>query len=303
MAATVNLNALRVFAAAARHGNFQRAAKAIGLSPGAVSQRIAQLETTLGTQLFEREARGVRLTPAGSAYQGEVEAALAQIDRASAEVARAGDLVTLHLGPSFAARWLMPRMDALSTRFPRLRIGTEVHEDPPRRRLRGNELALWPGRAPDRRPGDHLRRLCPIRLVAVGGPNLPRPNGPSSVETLLALPLLQDAHRRWDRLVAETGLPARHGILNFDRSALALQAAAEGHGVAIAPTFLVDADLAEGRLVQLWEDPHPAEEDLLLSWPEPPRGAQALRQVVDWILTEFGQPAVYALRQSPNPNP
>ena len=120
-------------------------------------------------------------------------------------------------------------------------------------------------------------------------PDLLRPDWPMGPETLLTLPLLQDAHRRWDRLAEGIGQRPTHAPLNFDRSALALDAAANGNGVAIAPDYMIEADLRAGRLVEVWFPPRPSGEHLFVSWSKEQDGGQPLGRVVDWMLGEFGR--------------
>ncbi|MEP4194309.1 MAG: LysR substrate-binding domain-containing protein [Aliishimia sp.] len=88
-------------------------------------------------------------------------------------------------------------------------------------------------------------------MLAVCSPDFRRPDRPMGLETLLTLPLLQDAHRRWEKLIKATGHRSPHKLLNFDRSALALDAAIGGHGIAIAPSYMIGADIRSGRLVKV----------------------------------------------------
>lgn len=285
MAPHVNLNALRIFAEAARLENFQRAAEVLNLSHGAVSQRIRQLEQDLGVVLFERQARGVRLTPHGARYRRAVDEALAILATAGAELVQGAGQVTLHLGPSFASRWLMPRVQGLAECHPDIVLTTEVHDTLLLRALGRHEIVIWPGRTGDGAPGRNLRRLTELRLVAVCSPAL---SGPVDLPDLLGLPLLQDAHRRWDGLLAATGGRAAGRVLNFDRSALALDAAAQGHGVAIAPSYMVQSDLDAGRLHEVWRSPEPTGEHLFISWSDDGGTTRPVRRTVDWILGQFG---------------
>jgi len=293
MTQNVNLNSLRVFAAAARHGNFQRAAEVLNISHGAVSQRMKQLELDLGVVLFERKARGVSLTNNGERYRDAVEKALSTLAIAGADLQRAGDQVTLHLGPSFASRWFIPRLKAFTTRFADLTLTTEVHQTLIKRQLGRNEIAIWPGKVADKVPGHHVRQLSDVQLVAVCSPNLFRPDWPVDIETLLTFPLLQDGHRRWERLIESSGHRAKHSLLNFGRAALALDAAVKGHGVAIAPTYMVDEDIVAGRLIELWRSPDISGEYLFMSWSEHETASRPLQQTVDWVLSEFGLDAEF----------
>ena len=124
----INLNALRVFAMAASHGNLQRAAEELNLTRGAVSQRIRQLEIDLGVVLLVRGARGVSLTPEGARCHEAVREALSILETAIVDIGGGEDRIILHLGSSTAARWLMPRMDAFAHSFPDVSLTTEVHE-------------------------------------------------------------------------------------------------------------------------------------------------------------------------------
>lgn len=283
----VNLNALRVFSVVASHGNLQRAAEELNLSRGAVSQRIKQLEIELGVVLLVRGARGVSLTQEGERCHAAMEEALAILDTALVSIGDIGHRVTLHLGSSTATKWLMPRMDAFAVKFPTVPLTTQVHEQVLSRSLGRNEIAIWPGKAHDTIPSHGSRRLADIRLVAVCSPDFLRPNWPMGLETLLTLPLLQDAHQRWEKLIQTTGFKGPHKLLNFDRSALALDAAIGGHGVAIAPTYIVEHDLREKKLVEIWVDPDPSNDGLYISWAKDHLGQTRIKRIVDWIASEF----------------
>lgn len=283
----LNLNALRVFAAAARYGNFQRAAEALHLSHGAVSQRIRQLEADLGVTLFARHARGVTLTEKGQTYFAAVEEALAILNTATADLHSGQNQIVVHLGSSFASKWLMPRMSALREGLPGISLTTEIHDQLLTRALGRNEIAFWPSRNQQHHTQDHLHRLCELQLVAVCSPDFLRPDWPVDTRTLLTFPLLQDAHQRWDRLIEQTAHPGPHTILNFDRAALAIDAAIHGHGMAIAPTYMVDRDIEAKRLVTVWHSPVASGEHLFLSWGRHPAENRSVTALVAWIKAEF----------------
>jgi LysR family transcriptional regulator, glycine cleavage system transcriptional activator len=285
----MNLNALRVFAVVASHGNLQRAADELNLSRGAVSQRIKQLEIDLGVVLLMRGARGVSLTPEGEHWRTATDEALAILEKAFVGVGEMRDRITLHLGSSTATKWLMPRMDAFAARFPNVSLTTEVHEEILPRSLGRNEIAVWPGRKPDTNPAHHCCYLTDIRLVAVCSPDFLRPDWPIGLDTLLTMPLLQDAHRRWEKLMAGAGQRSAHKLLNFDRSALALDAAIGAHGVAIAPTYMVENDLRLKRLTEIWVDPERSGEQLFVSWSRHHLGQRRIQRIIKWIEDEFAQ--------------
>ena len=106
------LNALKAFAAAARHLSVKAAADELAVTPGAVSQMLKTLETHLGVKLFERVNRGILLTEAGRKYLPPVRNAFRQIAEASRRVAVSADtgLLTVSVTPFFASAWLVPRL-------------------------------------------------------------------------------------------------------------------------------------------------------------------------------------------------
>ena len=283
----VNLNALRVFSVVASHGSLQRAAAALTLSRGAISHRVKQLEIELGVVLLIRGARGVSLTSEGELCYTATKKALAILETAVVSIGEDEDRVTLHLGPSTAVKWLMPRMDAFAARFPSISLTTQVHAHILARSLGRNEIAIWPGKARDENPSNATRRLADIQLVAVCSPDFLRPDWPMGLETLLTLPLLQDAHRRWEKLLASSGHGDARKILNFARSALALAAAIGGHGVAIAPTYMVESDLRAQKLVEIWVDPEPTDHGLYVSWSKDHTGQRRVARIVDWMASQF----------------
>jgi len=283
----INLNALRVFTVAASHGNLQRAAQELNLSRGAVSQRIKQLEIDLGVVLLVRGARGVSLTAEGKHCHVAMQDALAILDTALVNMSEGSDRITLHLGSSTATKWLMPRMNDFAAKFPNVSLTTQVHDRILDRSLGRNEVAIWPGKTHDTNPAHTSRRLTEIRLVAVCSPDFLRPDWPMGLETLLTLPLLQDAHRHWETLIETTGHGDAHKLLNFDRSALALDAAIGGHGVTIAPTYMVENDLRSKKLVEIWVDPKPSDDALYISWSKDHLRQTRIKRIVDWIASDF----------------
>src|SRR3954464_6645198 len=122
------LSALRPFEAAARLESFSRAAEELSLTHGAVSHQVRALEEHLGTPLFSRQGKRVTVTPAGRAFAEAVRNALQEIARA-ADVAAAkprGNRLSVSVLPSFAARWLMPRMIRFMDAHPDIEINVDA---------------------------------------------------------------------------------------------------------------------------------------------------------------------------------
>ena len=109
----VSLSTVKAFESAARHGSFRAAASELNLSPSAISHAILKLEQTLGTNLFEREGRVVRLSPDGETLMRHVGLAFDELRGGMELVSNRGpQLLRLHSAPSFATQWLTPRLSS-----------------------------------------------------------------------------------------------------------------------------------------------------------------------------------------------
>jgi len=116
------LNSLRMFDAAARRLNFRAAGEELNLTQGAVAQQVRRLEEELDIQLFERQARGLALTQAGSAYHDSVRRALSIIDQATHQLRPDDGNVKISVTPTIASKWLLPKLGALRDVHPDINI-------------------------------------------------------------------------------------------------------------------------------------------------------------------------------------
>ncbi|MCR0982146.1 LysR substrate-binding domain-containing protein [Roseomonas populi] len=247
-----SLVALRSFEAAARHRSVTRAAGELSVTPGAVSRGVRALEEELGAALFIRSAAGLALTPAGEALFAAAREALDRIAAGVVAMRQAAPRRRLRIGAYtlFASRWLIPRWARLRERHPELDIELETSADP---------LELVPGAfdaviavADSRpRPGLAALPLVPIGMIPVCAPAL-LPAFDWSRATLLHSRQRPEDWPRWLAAAGIEGVDAARGP-RFESIALALDAAAEGLGVALAIRALVGSDLATGRVAA----PHP----------------------------------------------
>ena len=276
---------LRAFEAAARHRNFSAAAAELHLTPGAVSRQVTTLEAQLGLQLFVREARQNRLTTAGSLLAERVRTAFGTLRDAMRELAegQARPVVVTAL-PSFAARWLVPRLPAFNDCHP----GIEVDLRPSREVVAldhgGIDLAIRYGRG--RWPGVQATRLMPERLFPVCTPALAQRFRPRQAADLLSMPLIHDSDFPWAPFLEAAGVrpPRRLPGIRVDDSNIALQAAERGQGVLLGRSVLVADALAEGRLKRLLRASLASNYAYYIGWPAahpPSPAADAFRS---WLL-------------------
>lgn len=251
------LSGLEAFEAVARTRSFSRAAAALGLSPSAVSHRITALEQSLGVALFTRDGRGVALTEAGRALVGPAELAFASLREAVAAIRPSPDAaITVSCSPSFAIRWLVPRLDRLRALHPDLDLRIAADDRLADLHTDAIDAAIRFGPGPY--PGLAATRLTEERVLPVCSPALRDRAGLRAPADLARVTLLHDtalAHhparvgwRAWLAAAGATGVDPEAGP-RFSHLSLALEAALAGQGVALGRLTLVAEALASGALV------------------------------------------------------
>ncbi len=256
------LNALRCFEVAARCGSFTRAAAELLVTPAAVGQQVRQLEGFMGVKLFRRENRALALTAAGEACLPGIREGFALLAAAVGQArpqARTRRL-TVSVAPSFAAKWLLPRLSGFEARHPDI----DVHVDAsmPLVELHDGRIDLAVRYGAGQYPGLRVERLIGEEIVPVCSPLLLQGEHPLRTPAdLRHHTLLHDdspdndpscpTWAMWLR-AAGVNVAAARGP-HFSQSSLVLEAAALGRGVALAKATIAAADLAAGRVVRLFE--------------------------------------------------
>ncbi len=255
-------NALIAFESAARHANFTLAARELRTSQAAVSRQIAKLETWLSARLFDRSRAGATLTDAGKRFRDGVATGLAAIHRGAAEVTELSHAEQVVIACSHDASHflIMPRYDALRRALGedvQIRILTYHHSiqslppDPS-----ADLLLTWDaaGADPEERAlviKEAVRPVCSPAYAAAHAQTLAGPVAGWSGLTILDL-LPNAGWASWDDWFAAAGRPdaAPHRI-RFDCYSFVLEAAAAGHGIALAWRDLIERSLESGALVAL----------------------------------------------------
>ncbi|WP_420402721.1 LysR substrate-binding domain-containing protein [Nisaea sp.] len=280
-------NSLRAFEAAGRHQNFRAASEELGVSQGAVAQQIRKLESILGLPLFERHAKGLSFTINGRAYHEQVSAAFALLRDATRTLKPETDTVTISVTPTFAAKWLLPNLPRLTASHPEIDLRIVATERVLSFHSDGIDLAIRQG-VPPFGAGIDARLLFRNDIIAVAAPNLvsdrPRPFAP---EVFRSLTLLHDAHNLWpDFLQAVVGSHdrGRQNRMTFSQTALSIDAALNGQGIALASRFLVEKDLESGRLLEVAGQSLSDRRDFHLLAPRNKSRASAIRIVMEWLI-------------------
>jgi len=286
------MQALRAFEATARTGSLTRAAEQLSLTHGAVSHQIKALEDDLGVALLERAGRGVRLTDEGERFAARVRVALAELAEAVREVGdrRNPRQLRITVLPSFAARWLLPRIGRFMAAHPE--IDVDVRAANALADFKRDDLDLgirhgmgdWPGLVVEKLMDDTYFPVCSPRIA--GGP-------PKRPADLARYRLLRSEGESWKPWFEAAGLdwsePARGAI--FSDSSHTLHAAIEGQGIALARVSLLGNDLRTGALVRLFGVAIRSEKSHYLVYPPRLKSAHKLHLFRAWLFDELARDA------------
>lgn len=253
------LNAVRAFVAAARHQSFTLAAGELHVTHSAVSRQIQALEAHLGVPLFERRVRQVSLTVEGLRFYAQADAALKQIAAAAQSVMGQAParVVRINVRPSFAVRWLIPRLPDFVARHPGIEPHVLTTTLPPDRATERFDIAIrrghegWPPSVP-------LRPFLEDAICVVAAPALLDARPVSGPRALASLVMLSCKTRKgdWEAWLshAQAGEIEPAGRMQFDHTHFVLQAATDGLGFAVVPMSLAERGVAAGQLRYLFPE-------------------------------------------------
>ena len=279
------LNELAAFEAIARHRSFTKASKELFLTPSAISQRLRQLEAHLDARLLVRDRRIVQLTAQGARYLDAVREALSKLAQASETFTEGGSrTVRVGIVPALASNWLIYRLRDFHKRFPGVDLDIQAAVAMAKVEAGEVDVAIrwgtgdWPGLEKTRLFSDELLAVCSKSYLKEAGP-LRRP------ADLQKAVLLKNAIQPWKPWFRKAGLDwpePKHGP-SFSDSSLALQAAADGHGVALGRRMLVEYMLAQGTLVQLFDVRAPIDEAFYMVYLNKTLERPEVAAFVDWV--------------------
>jgi LysR family glycine cleavage system transcriptional activator len=293
------LNALRAFEAAGRHLSFARAAEELSVSPGAISQQIRVLEQHAGGALFRRDGRQTHLTDLGNRLYPLLREGFDQLQRASDLIYRPiRRSLAVSVPPSFAARWLTTRLVRFAALHPEIEVW--ISADMQLSDVAGGRvdvavrygLGNYPDVRSDRLLDADVLPVCSPALLAGPDP-LRRPKDLARHILIHVQPAgLEEPRPSWVQWLGERGLDAIDAEAGprFDQTALALETAIHGRGVALAPRAFVAADLAAGRLVAPFADGLLAAESAYHVLIRKGAASEEARQFRQWLLDEAAAP-------------
>ena len=289
------LNALRAFEAAARHLSFSKAADELSVTPGAVSQQIKLLEEFVGLPLFVRSPRGLTLTEAGAAALPSLSDGFDRLEAGARLMTERGGprRVTVSAAPSFASKWLVPRLDRFTAQNPD--VDVYVHADMGLVDFASGEADIAVRFGPGGYEGLDATLLMAERIVPVCAPGLITGDPPLKTLTDLAHHTLlhDDANAEdgpsWPMWLRAAGADF-DGVRGprFNQSSLAIEAAVAGKGVALAKSALAEADLVAARLTVPFDLTTPTDFSYWVVHPEPKAALPEVAAFKAWLLAEAG---------------
>jgi LysR family glycine cleavage system transcriptional activator len=274
---------MRAFEASGRRMTFRGAADDLGVSQGAVAQHVRALEAFLEVQLFERHSKGLSFTDAGRRYHQQVQAGFAILEEATRSIRPHPQQVHISVTPTLATKWLIPNLNAFGTAHPAIDLRVVATERVSSFHTDKIDLAIRLSRPPFGASID-ARLLLRQDIIAVAAPGLARSVRPDPQAPFKDLAKIHDTHDLWPAFLRLMGLPPTHSRgLRLNQTALAIDAAIAGQGIALASRFLVRHALNAGTLVQIGQTSlHTGDDYYLLSQ----RGATqrpAIKATAQWL--------------------
>jgi LysR family glycine cleavage system transcriptional activator len=286
-----SLNAIRSFDAAARHLSFTLAARELYVTQGAVSRMVQVLESELGVTLFHRVGRHLELTIAGAAYHPHILEALDHIAAATRSIKRmdCGGLLGISVLPTFAMRWLVPRLPKFKQQHHDILVDITTNERLVNFSVEPIDIGIryglghWPNTEATHFMPEDVAVYCSPALLQ-RGPPLRAPADLAS-HSLLHHTTRADA---WQRYFAACKLspPDISHSPGFEHFFMVIEAAAAGMGVALLPLFLAKAELASGRLVRPFDHTMRSEEAYYVAHGPGAGRTRKIRLMKEWLLAE-----------------
>ena len=289
------LNSLRAFEAAARHMNFSRAADELSVTPGAVSQQIQNLEDYVGAPLFKRTPKGLLLTDSAQTALPALREAFDRLAEAASLLTAAedGHRITVSVAPSFAAKWLVPRLGRFEAAHPDVDVWLSAGLELVDFNSGEIDLAIRYGRGAY--PGLEVIRLLGETVSPVASPLLLEESPLHDLSDLASHILLHDGSPDaddscpdWAMWLAARGVRGVDGARGprFNQSSLVIEAAVNGRGVALAKQTLAQADLDAGRLVQPFDIVNAVDFAYYIVHPKAKGRLPQIKAFVAWLLAE-----------------
>ncbi|HVL74420.1 MAG TPA: transcriptional regulator GcvA [Noviherbaspirillum sp.] len=283
-----NLAALRAFEAAARHGNFSRAAEEVHVTHGAISHQVRALEEELGVALFARHGKRITVTPEGEQFAAVVRRALGDVAAAAEalKITARQQRLTITALPSLASRWLAPRLGAFIDRHPDLEVMLQSSHALTDFVRESVDVGLRFGLG--KYPGLNVEKLMDDAFYPVASPRFNGGRLPKTPQQLKHMPLLRCELEPWTPWFRAAGLDLLEptGGLVFQDSSQLVRAAVEGNGIALARHVLAVGEIESGQLVRLFDVAIPCPQSYFFVCPPEALVKPQVQAFREWVMGE-----------------
>jgi len=247
---------LRSFECAARQESFTLAAEELHLTQSAISRQVKELEQIVGASLFRRVGRRVVLTQAGRNLATELAVDLENIRQTVLRAIASGDQGTslrIAVLPTFASRWLIPKLPDFASQNPDITINLATRLEPFDLEKERFDIAIHFGG--NDWPGTKMLRLFGEEMIAVSSPEFQAKHRIRNSAQLETLPLLHLETRpsAWSDWFAKLGIDNKtaYSGMHFDQFSMLIAGALASLGAALVPKYLISQELRFKHLVQL----------------------------------------------------
>ena len=283
---------LRSFESASRHESFTLAAEELNLTQSAISRQVKELELIVGAALFRRAGRRVFLTRSGRKLASDLAVDLENLRRTVMRAISAGDMgSTLRIAvlPTFASRWLVPRIPKFQEQYPDVEINLSTRLKPFDLEREHFDLAIHHGH--ENWPDTDMRLLCSEEMVPVASPAFLKKYAVSSLQDIARVPLLHMSSRptAWSEIFATVDIengPYLRGKY-FDQFSMVIAGAVASLAVALLPTYLIENELSSGALQVVGDVTLASEADYYLVTPAG-QSSEVASSFCDWMVDQVG---------------
>lgn len=290
------LNALKAFEASARHLSFTKAADELFVTQAAVSHQIKSLENHLGIKLFMRKNRALLLTEEGQSYYLDIKDIFSSLQDATQRLLARNSkgAINVSIHTSLAIQWLVPRLSDFNRLYPDIDVRISADDRDDGTLTEDVDIAFyygrgnWPGVIADKMMTEYLQPLCSPTLLN----DLSREGQLASINDLCRQTLLHDTSRRdWKRFFKNISLTSRNldqGPI-FSHSALVLQAAIHGQGIALGNNLLAKPDIEAGRLIAPFSEILVNKDAFYIVCRSPLQEGGRIAQFREWVLASVAE--------------
>ncbi len=293
------LNALRAFDAAARHMSFKLAADDLSVTPAAISQQIRSLEDFLGVELFRRTNRSLVLTEAAQLSLAPLKTAFEHMEEAVDIItdSKTSNVLKVSVSPSFASKWLVPRIANYYTRRPDAVVKISATMLLTDFKVEDTDIAIRYGLG--NYDGLYVEEFLRETIFPVCSPDLFKDgeldNTPCSIlqHTIIHddSTVEDESAPNWSMWLKAAGIDVPDGTpaMHFNNNALAIEAAVAGRGVALARSAIAEEDLKAGRLIKPFGEAVPINFAHHIVCPEDKLKNERVQEFIDWLRSETGK--------------